>query len=819
MKSDRRASMKGEEGTASGGISWVVSLPACLLYLLVGGYMVSAQWSPADSTSVATGDSILLILFGLAIGFLSSVVLLVERRAAFVSPIPSIVGTLFIGWLAIATYASYGYVNFRTSLLGLWQSVALVGVLQGLVVLFKSSTMHSKLLHWSVALSCGASAYALYQYFVSMPQTRSRFALFKEEMLRDIGLTVGTPEAMQFENRLFSTEPFGPFALTNSLAGTLAPIVVLSGIVLMGAFSKDLRGLLINGGASASRSQVDGKNSTLRSSWIVAWFAILFVTSFVLLLTKSRTAWLAAVVGLGVGGLLVLQMSSRLKMRTVAVVVACTIGLGAIVVGVIAWIDSAIILEAGKSFLYRMEYWQGAWQLALRSPWLGYGPLAFQSEYTTVKSMVASENPADPHNMWMEILVSGGFPLLAISILGAIWLIYRSVMWYWNAPAIREQESWEAPGSFEADDLLEDRLPVRNGAPELLVDAGAMVLLGLILFFGLIVYSVNPKSDLLLNSLVFGIGAALSFWFVRSTEFSDLGRRGASIVMVLVVMIHFMFSGGWMQPGAMSPLIVGLAGIVGWSSNGGRSKIVVEDGAKRLRFLVLIAGWIVAIGFFGVMTLRPERNRGPIAQMQFENRLSEIPAEDYFGILDSSGWDPDPASWLLREVFQRLTDKNLGQASRLRWLEIYKHARRRWLANDPRNWLVASQVSIMDASVIEACKTAGFDPVGFLEMNDVIAATGRATKLNPSSASCHLQTAVFLYWAQDIEAAKASLEMAEKIDRTTPHADRKISVCSVWVPVELVRGAPQSLQVSQTAGMSGFFKGEPVFSWLRKVIP
>lgn len=811
--------MKGEEDAASERISWVASLPAYVLYLLVGGYMVAAQWSPSDSTSVATGDSIVLILFGLAIGFLSSVVLLVERRTAFVSPLPILVGILFIGWLAIATYAAYGYANFRTSLFGLWQSVALLGVLQGLVVLFKSSTMHSKLLHWSVALSCGASAYALYQYFVSMPQTRARYALFKEEMLRDVGITVGTPEAMQFENRLFSTEPFGPFALTNSLAGTLAPIVVLSGIVLVVVFMKDLLGLLVHGEESASSSTFDRKNSTLRSRRMVTWFAILVLTSFVLLLTKSRTAWLAAIVGIGMGGLLVLQMSSRLKTRTVAVVVACTIGFGAFVVGMIAWIDSAIILEAGKSFLYRMEYWQGAWQLALRSPWFGYGPLAYQSEYTTVKSIVASENPADPHNMWMEILVNGGFPLLAISILGAIWLVCRSVLWYWKALATRVQESSEAAENRETDDLLQDGLSVRNGTLELLVDAGAMVVLTLILFFGLIVYSVNPKSDLLLNSLVFCISAAVCFWLVRSTNFTDLGRRVASIVMVLVVMIHFLFSGGWMQPGAMSPLIVGLAGLVGWCGNGGRPNIAVENGVKRLRFVVLIAGWIVAIGIFGVVTLQPERSRGPIAQMHFENRLSEIPAEDYFGILDASGWDPDPSSWLLGEVFQRLMDRNLGQASRLKWLEIYKQARRRWLANDPRNWLVASQVSTMDASVIEACKATGFDPVGFLEMNDVIAATGRATKLNPSSASCHLQTAVFLYWAQDIDAAKASLEIAEKIDQTTPHADRKISVCSVWVPVELVRGAPQSLQVSQTVGMSGFFKGEPVFSWLRKVIP
>lgn len=811
--------MSIEEDTSTKRISWVASLPTYVLYLLVGGYIVAAQWSPSDSTSVANGDSLVLIQFGLAIGFLSSVLLIAERQSAFASPLSIFFLILFAGWLAIATFVSYGYTNFRTSLLGFWQCVALIGVLQGLVILFRSSTIHSKLLHWSVALSCGTSAYALYQYFVSMPQTRSRFALFKEEMLRDVGITTGTPEAMQFENRLFSTEPFGPFALTNSLAGTLAPIVVLAGIALVGTLWKGGRGLLLNGASTTSEAKVVSESTKVSSRLLTVWVAILFLTSFVLLLTKSRTAWLATAVGLGMGGLLLLQMSSRLKMRTVAIVVACTIGLGALVVALIAWVDSAIILEAGKSFLYRMEYWHGAWQLALRSPWFGYGPLAFQSEYTTVKSMVASENPADPHNMWMEILVCGGFPLLAASIVGAIWLIWRSVLWFLRIPVAQEQESLDAQGSLEADDVLEVRLPVRNAVPEVVVDAGAMGVLGLILFFGLIVYSVNPKSDLLANSSVFCLGALVCFLFVRSMRFTEIGRRGASMLVVLVLVIHFMFSGGWMQPGAMSPLLVGLAGIVGLGTNGVQSNTVAAGGSKRLRFFVLLAGWGVALGLFGVLTFQPERNRGPLAQMQMENRLSEIPAEEYFVILDSSGWDPDPASWLLREVYQRLTDRNLGQASRLRWLEVYKQARGRWIANDPRNWLVANQVSIMDASVIEACRSAGLDPVGFLEMNDVIAATSRATKLNPSSASCHLQTAVFLYWAQDTEAAKASLEMAEKIDQATPHADRKIAVSSIWVPVELVRGGPQPLQASQTSGMTGFFKGEPVFSWLRKLLP
>ncbi|MCU0718750.1 MAG: O-antigen ligase family protein [Pirellula sp.] len=807
-----------EEGIAKSN-SWIISLPLYVLYLLVGGYLVAAQWSPSDSTSVASGDSLVLIIIGLAIGFLSSIVLLLRGRDDSTRRLPVFITILFIGWLALATFASYGHGNFRISLLGFWQTVALVGVLQGFVILFISKSIQNKVLHWSIALSCGTSAYALYQYFVSMPQTRARFALFKEEMLQDVGIVAGTPEAMQFENRLYSTEPFGPFALTNSLAGTLAPIFVLVGIVLVGALWKGRGRHLACGGFSTEecRDSSDRANPNWRR--IALWSVILALTGSVLLLTKSRTAWLAAIVGFAVGGIILAQISSRLKMRSVAIVVISTISLGLFATMVLAWVDSAIIWEAGKSFLYRMEYWQGAWQLALRSPLVGYGPLAFQSEYTTVKSMVASENPADPHNMWMEILVCGGFPLLGLSIAGAIWLIASNVSRFLKIMALENQPSMGSPGADKNQEMPGvDSLAI-NKEREILFDAGALVVLGLILFFGLIVYSVNPKTDLWLTSLTFCLGATVCFWFVRSWRFSEVGRWLASVLIVLVVAIHFLFSGGWMQPGTMSLLLVALAGLFRSGERYGLTDVPATAGVRSWQSFALFVGWGGAAASFGGLTFQPEMGKGPIAQLQLENRVVEIPPNEYSAILDLGGWDPEPASWLQREAFQRLTDRNLGQTSRIKWLEVYKLARGKWLINDSRNWLVANQVSIMDAAVIEACKSSGLDPIGFLELNDVIAQANRATQLNPSSAPCHLQMAVFLYWAKDVDASKASLEIAEKIDETTPHADRKIAVSSIWVPLDVVREGAQSLQASQAAGMPGFFKGEPVFSWLRKVIP
>ncbi|MFN7292670.1 MAG: hypothetical protein ACK5T6_18970, partial [Pirellula sp.] len=121
--------MKGKEESSTRSNVWLASLPIYLLHILVGGYMVAGQWSPSDSTSVASGDSLVLIIIGLAIGFLSSVVMLLGRSGVTVSRFPVYVALLFIGWLAIATFASSGQTNFRTSLLGFWQTIALAGVL------------------------------------------------------------------------------------------------------------------------------------------------------------------------------------------------------------------------------------------------------------------------------------------------------------------------------------------------------------------------------------------------------------------------------------------------------------------------------------------------------------------------------------------------------------------------------------------------------------------------------------------------------------------------------------------------------------------
>ena len=83
----------------------------------------------------------------------------------------------------------------------------------------------------------------------------------------------------QFENRLrFSNEPFGPFALANTFAGFLFVAIILAGDLFRAA------------------------RRPLTKSGAIAWAAVFLLLVYCLVLTKSRTAWIALVVALAFWG-------------------------------------------------------------------------------------------------------------------------------------------------------------------------------------------------------------------------------------------------------------------------------------------------------------------------------------------------------------------------------------------------------------------------------------------------------------------------------------------------------------------------------------
>lgn len=231
----------------------------------------------------------------------------------------------------------------------------------------------------------------------------ARTAQVRDEFRRS-GIPFDGPGRRQFEQRLLqSSEPFGPYALANTFAGVLAvTLVLLLGHLLVAVRDKNVS----------------------RTTAIMILGAC-FVTGWCLILTKSRTAWLAA----GIGAIFVVVRGSswgsatatRLLLRTLVFVgiPAALFLTGGVLTGVI---DREVLLESPRSFRFRLFYWEGAAGVIGESPWWGSGPGNFRQHYLQHKPVESSEAILDPHNLFLDAWCFAGLAGLT-GILGLASLI------------------------------------------------------------------------------------------------------------------------------------------------------------------------------------------------------------------------------------------------------------------------------------------------------------------------------------------------------------------------------------------------------------
>ncbi len=263
--------------------------------------------------------------------------------------------------------------------------------------------------HGLIATTCLAwlslAGYANWQHFVELPQMAAEYGpqitAYREthasELARTLeraGVPLNEPELTLFEKRLLdSREPFGFFALANTLGGLL---VVALLIFLADVWQRGARGLR---GLSAGTALAIG---------------------IALLLTKSRTAVVGGLVGgglLAVGGVL-RSRHGVLSRRILAVIGAGGLLTVVIVAGLIgsgSW-DPEVFTQAPRSLIFRWHYWVGTSRLIARSPLLGIGLGQFRTEYLAVKLPEASEEIADPHQAVLDAWVNGGL-LAAVGVL------------------------------------------------------------------------------------------------------------------------------------------------------------------------------------------------------------------------------------------------------------------------------------------------------------------------------------------------------------------------------------------------------------------
>ncbi|REJ85606.1 MAG: O-antigen ligase domain-containing protein [Planctomycetota bacterium] len=317
-------------------------------------------------------------------------------------------------WLLVAGHViSAGVVvatagQQRAALNMLWEWIG-VGLAVSLLRRWLPAVALRRQVSGVVCVSCILLAgLGVWQFIVWMPANRALVEEFQEltaadsltrveadrlsELQRDLGAAGNDRAAQQaYLERLLASEPIGRFALANTLAGLLAV-----GLLFLGSATADC---VVNRG---SRGR------------LVALAACLLLVAYCLILTKSRTAWLAALCGLPAWAYFA-QGRRLLSRRFVGGGLAAAILVIALaIVGVLTGgLDRFVLSEAPKSMRYRLEYWRGTWGVITEHPVLGVGPGNFRQHYLKHKLPESSEEILDPHNLLLDAWANGGLIALA----------------------------------------------------------------------------------------------------------------------------------------------------------------------------------------------------------------------------------------------------------------------------------------------------------------------------------------------------------------------------------------------------------------------
>lgn len=265
------------------------------------------------------------------------------------------------------------------------------------------------------AVMVAIAALGVWQHHVSQPATAARYGtLLAEEAelssgdgtadarrlpevraeLRGLGRPEDVASRRRWEDRVrFSTEPFGTFALANTLGGLLAAALPLV-VVTLAARPKPVTAVGIAAAAG--------------------------VMLYCLILTKSRTAWVGLAAG-GVAAAGLIFVRSRLSRRALMVAAGgcAAVLLVGLVVLATGGLDAAVFSEAPRSMRFRLDYWIGAARVLGERPLLGTGAGNFRSYYLEHRPEGASEAIAAPHNLFLDVWAAGGL-LSLIALVGLL---------------------------------------------------------------------------------------------------------------------------------------------------------------------------------------------------------------------------------------------------------------------------------------------------------------------------------------------------------------------------------------------------------------
>ncbi len=823
----------------------------------LGAMLILSLLAPADSISVFIGTALPQNLGWLALAACAAF----ASRHSEVRFQPSRIELALVSgglvWFIAATWMASARGDSRMVWNGFWQVISLGScfyIARGLV---QFARVRAALVLMLLVGCVSLSIQGLEQVLFSMPASRAAYLKDPERMLAEQGIDAppDSPRRKQFEDRLNSPEPFATFALANSLATLLSLGVVLNSGLLMSAV---LHGLAKHpfGNLTVTNSTVTHAKATKRAAgklnsgedvagalgrvyWLrlTALVSMLAVQLICLLLTRSRTAYLAVLVAAGVWLLLeVLRGKVRLSRRALQaggglVAAGLIIGLGWLLT-----IDRLVWSEAPKSISYRLEYWQATLQMIRDHVWTGVGLGNFQSYYPLYKLEQASEIIADPHNWLLDIAATLSLPI-AVLILG--WLgvtMYRTfsrclsgasvggLLDVVQDPSVTLRESrWQPDRMNQLEHMNQQELGRVEGR---LVRA---------LFGGAVVGGVAASSLLsLLGRLDFQI--ALTAWGVagllgcvvwwstshfdklaianeqaESASAEPVGSGATSdanlLAAVLVIVLCLLASGSWQASGIAVPFLMVVAMI--WRTNlSGNSEASVHAGShadtnlKNVASMASAAMACVAILIFIQQTWRPvtqgwvlDAQAASARSLAEQLRLIELAAEGdpmnadrRVQVLQLKGLQV--VSVQDSATFAKEAEQLLEELKVLSPPEIVGYLR-------PK---LAGQISFDLAAA-----AAGLGQPNKIYLGAAKGFYSQAVERYPSSVELLVQLAAVAAVDEDWQLAASSGLRGTEVSDRCPHLDKKLATQLIWLPLR-----PAGYE-SQT----GYVPAEPLAAWLR----
>jgi hypothetical protein len=614
----------------------------------------------------------------------------------------------------------------------------------------RTSEQARSLITMMVWLATLLAALGLYQYAYSMPKLRRQYEQDSARVLaaNNIPAETDSPLREQFENRLRSVEPLATFALTNSLAGFLAPwLVGALCIALISIWQRDQR----------------------PASMLLGIMAVTMATCF--MLTKSRTAYLAVAAGLvllAIYGRRATAASWRLDWRIPAAL-AGVVTVIALVVVYSGGLDRQVLSEAPKSVLYRVEYWQATARVIADNPLFGCGPGNFQESYALHKLPQASETVADPHNFLLEMWATAGTPAV-------VFLLALVAAFAVDVASLLQRPFAQPPdGSARCDWAV-----FGGAAVGLLCASPVATALG---------YPLEPWSDELRLPAVWLLGVPLlaaAWWLLHPWLARGALPLAAVIVPQAVLAINLLAAGALTFPGVIVTFLV--LAPVALSLAQSREAIHYHTGVQRglprdVRTqkpgtaLITLAASLLVLAclyteYYPVLTSRLD-----MAEAYDRLQRRQLPDAEAFAHSAATADALSPEPWrLLAELrmarWQHSSNEQdwqrfLDAADRFRLLNPRHHVA--WL--DRGHWFLAAwrksqRAEDLDAA-IEAYKTA--------------------TERYPNRALYHAQLAFALELAGRHDTSRQEAEAALKLDQLTPHREQKLNRQHVADP-QLVEG-------------------------------